>query len=136
MGETKNITTDFTRYVSLKMLIQFFEDNKTILVKVKQELVLFRSSSSLNAIFRDYATEIRLETTSIHSRVAHLTVHDAYRLNNYYKIERESSVPILGCYENLTLPQTNQLAWADKTANQLAGKTTMRYFGFPNVQKV
>lgn len=122
-GETKNVSTDFTLCVPLKMFMGFFEDYRRIVVNVKQELILLRSSSDLNAIYSDDATEIKLEITSIHWRVPHLTVTDAYKLKILKMIERDSPVHVpfrsWEVYEFPTLPQTKQLSWTVKTANQL-----------------
>lgn len=47
----KSTTTDFVFCIPLKLLLGFAEQYKRIILNVKQELILIRSSSDNNAVF-------------------------------------------------------------------------------------
>lgn len=66
-GETKTVSiSDFILCVRLKMLMGLFEDYKRITVNVKQDLILLRLLSDLNAIYSEDAINIKLEITTTH----------------------------------------------------------------------
>lgn len=94
-GQTLELTpsgnktsVEFTFSVPLKMLMGFAEDYKRIVVNVKQELILLRSATDMNANTVDEdTTEVKLEITGLYWRVPHITVFDAYRLKLLKMVE-------------------------------------------------
>lgn len=114
----------FTVSIPLKMLMGFFEDYRKIVVNVKQELILLRSASDLNAVYSDdNNATVDLKISSICWKVPHLTVSDTLRMKILKMIERDTPVHVpfrsWEYHEFPTLPQTTQISWTIKTANQL-----------------
>lgn len=122
-GESKEIKS-FSFSVPLRLLLGFAEDYKRIIVNVKQELILLRSASDLNALYcdEDGATS-SLKITNIYWRVPHITVSDSLRLKLLKMVEKDASVHIpfrsWELHEFPQLPKTTLQSWTIKTSSQL-----------------
>lgn len=112
----------------LRMLLGFAEDYKRILINVKQELVLLRSSTDYDAIVApDGATKENLDWKLIIDkivwRVPHLRLADQHRLSLLKQLnsDREIILPFRSweMHEYPTLPCTQRHTWNIKTSNQL-----------------
>lgn len=125
LGVGKSLeTTEFAFSVPLRLLLGFAEDYKRILVNVKQELILLRSASDLNAITStDAPTSCDIEITSLYWRLPHVSVVDTFRLKLLKMIEKDTPVQIpfrsWELHEYPSLPQTTRQSWTVKTTSQL-----------------
>lgn len=125
LGAGKKLKTkEFTFSVPLKLLLGFAEDYKRILINVKQELILLRSASDLNAITAaDDATSCSLDITSLYWRMPHVSVTDTFRLKLLRMIEKDTPIQIpfrsWELHEYPSLPQTTRQSWTIKTTSQL-----------------
>lgn len=125
LGAGKHFKTkEFTFSVPLRLLLGFAEDYKRILVNVKQELILLRSASDLNAIKAAAdASSFNLEISSFYWRMPHVSVADTFRLKLLRMIEKDTPIQIpfrsWELHEYPSLPQTNRQSWTVKTTSQL-----------------
>lgn len=112
----------------LRMLLGFAEDYRRILINVRQELVLLRSSTDYDAIVApDGATKDNLEwklfIDKIVWRVPHLRLADQHRLSLLKQLnsDREIILPFRSweMHEYPSLPCTQRHTWNIKTSNQL-----------------
>lgn len=121
-GETLE-SEDFSFNVPLKLLLGFAEDFKRIIINVKQELILLRSASDLNAIISDGASTVELNISSICWRIPHITLADIDRLKLYRTVENDTPLHIpfrsWELHEYPTLPQTSLQSWTIKTSSEL-----------------
>lgn len=117
------VKKEFTYSVPLRLLLGFTEDYKRVLVNVKQELILLRSASDLDAITANDATSCSLEITSLYWRLPHVSVEDTFRLKLLRMIEKDTAVQIpfrsWELHEYPSLPKTTRQSWTVKTASQL-----------------
>src|SRR5436190_2744515 len=116
-------TTKFSFSVPLKLLLGFAEDYKKVVMNVKQELILLRSASDLNAIHSADANAVTLTITAVDWRVPHVTVSDVLRLRLLQLIEQDTKILVpfrsWELHEYPVLPTTNRQSWAIKTSSQL-----------------
>lgn len=121
-GKTEKIT-EFSFSVPLHMLLGFAEDYKRVIANVRQELILLRSSTDLNAVHSTNAAEVVLEITGVYWRVPHVTVSDPYRLKLLKMIEKDTKVHLpfrsWELHEYPSVPQTTLQSWTVKTSSQL-----------------
>ena len=119
-NKLKQSTFSFT--VPLRLLLGFAEDYKHVIVNVKQELILLRSASNLNAIVGD-VDNLSLTISSVCWRVPHVTVSDTQRLKILRTIENDTPLHIpfrsWELHEYTTLPTTALQSWTTKTSSQL-----------------
>lgn len=115
----------FSFSVPLRLLLGFAEDYRRVVVNVKQELVLLRSSNDLNAITCEDATAlININITNVTWRVPHVTVGDQYRLNLLRMVEKDTAIHVpfrtWEMHEYPLLPaQTTIQSWTVKTSSQM-----------------
>lgn len=132
-------TGSFNVCVPLKYLLGFAEDFNRILLNVRQELVLIRSNSDLNAVYStDPEEEIKVEIEKIVWKVPHINVDDAERLNliNFVSSGAELDIPFRSweLHEFPLLQKTQQHTWTVKSTSQLE-KPRYIIFGFQTDKK-
>ena len=122
VGNTETAAS-FTYSIPLKLLLGFAEDYRKIVMNVKQELILLRSASDLNAIHSADATEVTLTITEVYWRVPHITVSDTLRLKLLRLVERDTRIHVpfrsWELHEYPVLPMTDRQSWTVKTSAQL-----------------
>ncbi len=122
-GTSKEIK-QFSFSIPLRLLLGVAEDYKRIIVNVKQELILLRSASDLNALVttEDNVT-FELKITNVYWRVPHITVSDSLRLKLLRMVEKDTPVQIpfrsWELHEFPQLPSTSLQSWTIKTSSQL-----------------
>lgn len=122
-GETKKCK-QFSFSIPLRLWLGSGEDYKKIILNVRQELVLRRSATDLNALFceEDGAT-CDLTITNIYWLVPHISVSDSHRLKLLRMVEKDIPVGISfrswELYEYPQLPETTLQSWTIKTSSQL-----------------
>lgn len=121
-GKTLDKVKEFTFSVPLRMLLGFAEDYKKVLVNVKQELILLRAATDLDAITSVDATSCTIDITSLYWRLPHVTVVDTFRLKLLRMVEKDTPVQIpfrsWELHEYPSLPQTTRQSWTVKTTSQ------------------
>lgn len=115
---------NFNVCVPLSMLSGFFEDFKKIILNLRQELVLIRSSSDANAIINTSATEKnKIELNKVHWKIPHISVADAERLQLMKYMEKSQELEVAfrswELHEYPLLQKTQHHSWPIKTASQL-----------------
>lgn len=121
-GESKEIS-EFSFSIPLRLLLGFAEDYRRIIVNVKQELVLLRSATDVNAVVSSDAHEVVVEIQNVHWRVPHVTVSDGLRLKLLRMVEKDATIGIpfrnWELHEYPKLPETTLQSWTIKTSSQL-----------------
>lgn len=115
---------EFNVWIPLSMLLGFAEDFKKIIINIRQELILIRSSSDLNAITSGNITENpKIVLKRIQWRVPHIALSDVEKLKLYNQIENRADLNIpFRCWELHEMPQvpqTDRHSWTIKSSNQL-----------------
>lgn len=114
--------------IPLKLLLGFAEDYQRIIMNVKQELVLLRSSSDSDLIFGgDDASEATLDWKCVLSkivwRVPHVRLADQYRITLLKELnsDRDIVLPFRSweMQEHPVMPTSQRQSWTIKTSNQL-----------------
>jgi hypothetical protein len=125
---TPSDTGYFDFCVPLWMLLGFTEDYRRILINVKHELVLLRSSTNNDLIVAPQGTtsdnlEWKIILDKIVWRVPHLKLADEHRLTLLKQLnsDREIVLPFRSweMYEFPSLPTTQRHSWSIKTSTQL-----------------
>lgn len=123
---SKNILIDakgnFNVCIPLKMLLGFAEDFKKIILNIKQELVLIRSNTDLDALI--IGTEaVNIKIDKIQWKVPHISVGLAEQLRLTKYLDKNVEMPIAfrswELHEYPSLSQSSQHTWVVKTATQL-----------------
>ncbi|XP_073989158.1 uncharacterized protein [Rhodnius prolixus] len=115
----------FNVCLPLCYLLNFFEDYKKILVNVKQELILKRSRSDVDALVGDPITakDCTIKLEKVIWNIPHVKLSDSAKLQIYKIIESAQPLPLAfrssELHEYPNLPSTNKLSWHVKTSNQL-----------------
>src|SRR5436190_4010313 len=103
--------------VPLRMLLGFAEDYDRIIMNVKQELVLLRSSTDTDLIVAPPTTtndklEWKLDLTKICWRVPHVRLADEYRIKFLKQLDSDKEIKLWfrnwEMHEYPNLPQTNR----------------------------
>lgn len=115
---------NFNVCIPLRLLLGFGEDFKKIIVNTRQELVLVRSNSDLNAVVTTVAQEKpQITLNKIIWKVPHISLSDTQKLKFLQYIERGRDLPIaFRCWELHEYPllqQTMMHTWSVKAASQL-----------------
>lgn len=123
-GTNSKKTTNFVYSIPLRLLLGFAEDYRRVIVNSKQELILLRSSTDLNAVNAAEAGNLTLEISKIYWRVPHVTVNDSEKLRLYKYIQKDPHIHIpfrqWEMHEYANLPTTSDtLSWPIRTTNQL-----------------
>lgn len=117
---------NFNVCIPLKMLLGFAEDYRKIILNVKQELVLIRNNSDIDALIDSSgtSTEIaKVQIDKLYWKVPHVNVSIAQQLilTKYMDKNIEIQIPFRSweIHEYPVLPTTTRHSWAVKTATQL-----------------
>lgn len=122
-SETLDIDKDgvFSVCLPLDILLGFCEDYRKILINLKQELVLIRSSTDLNSVKASNDVQIKLD--KVVWRVPHVRVSDHQRLRLLKMVNKNQTVRMAfrswDLYEYPALPSAQQESWAVKTSANL-----------------
>lgn len=124
----------FNVCIPLRMVMGFAEDFRKILLNVKQELILIRSSTDTNAIMNTVRNEdVSLVLDQVSWKIPHISVADAERLKLLRYLQKSVTMEIafrsweLHEYPLLNKSQTH--TWAIKAVSQLE-KPRFIIFGF------
>lgn len=114
----------FNVCLPLKVLLGFCEDFKKILVNIRQELVLIRSPTDVNAVISTKTNEkVKIELNKILWKIPHVQVSDVEKLRMLKYIENGRNLEIAfrswELHEYPVLQQTQRHTWNIKTTNQL-----------------
>ena len=114
----------FNVCIPLKMLMGFFEDYKKIILNMKQELVLIRSSSDLDAVSSvDDTEKPKINIDKLYWRVPHVSVGIPQQLALTKILDKniEILLPFRSweLVEYPTLSQTTRHTWPVKTTTKL-----------------
>lgn len=117
---------NFNVYIPLKILLGFCEDFRKILINIRQELVLIRSSSDLNAIHsskQDDDKTTKIELQKVLWKMPHVKVSDAEKLRLLTFLDSGEDLQLaFRSWELNELPvlqQTMKHTWNVKSTNQL-----------------
>lgn len=125
---TPDPSGNFDFYIPLKLLLGFAEDYRRIIINVKQELILLRSSNDKDIIKAAAATteatlDWNITLDKIVWRVPHVRLNDEHRITLLRKLksDREIVVPFRSWefHEYPTLPSTQRHTWTVKTSTHL-----------------
>lgn len=144
MGTVKSDITvnngNFSACIPLKILMGFFEDFKKIIINIRQELVLIRSSTDLNAIrsSKDDEKTAKVELQKVLWKMPHIKVSDVEKLRilKFLDSGRDLEVAFRSweLHEFPLLQQTMRHTWNIKTTNQLE-KPRYVIVGFQTARK-
>jgi len=113
--------TTFSFCIPLKLLIGFAEDFKEILLNVKQELVLIRSSSDKNAIIQAAPAlhDVKFSINKIIWKMPYVKIDDEIKLSLLKLVEKDQPLRIAfrrwQIHEYPVLPETTSQTWTVKT---------------------
>lgn len=119
--DTLGDKTSFSFCIPLKLLLGFAEDFKEILLNVKQELVLLRSSSDKNAILQNAPAlqSVKFNIDKIVWKVPYVKIDDEIKLSLLKLVEKDHPLRIAfrrwQIHEYPVLPTTNTQTWTVKT---------------------
>lgn len=125
---TPNVNGYFDFCVPLRLLLGFAEDYRRIIINVKQELVLLRTSSDINIICAPTGSttanlEWRLSLDKVVWKVPHVRLADEQRLTLLKQLnsDRDIVIPFRSweMHEYPVLPTTTRQSWTIKTSSQL-----------------
>lgn len=114
--------------VPLRMLLGFAEDYQRIIMNVKQELVLLRSSTNYDIIaastgVTESTLDWKLTLSKVVWRVPHVRLADQHRITLLKQLnsDRDIVLPFRSweMHEYPNMPATQRHLWAIKTSNQL-----------------
>jgi hypothetical protein len=125
----------FNVCIPLKSLLGFAEDYNKIILNVKQELILIRSRTDLNAVFGEAKStgtgttatttepSVNINIKKIQWRVPYVFPSDEEKLSLLKVIEKNQSIYMnfrtWELYEYPLLPQSSRQTWNVKTTTQL-----------------
>ena len=134
LSNDHKITNDqgyFDVFIPLSMILGFAEDYKKILVNVKLELILRRSSDDLNAVIQEGTVangvttydKFKIELTKIEWLMPYVLVSDSHKISLFKFLEKNRPVTLSfrsrEFFEYPLLPVTPRHIWTIKTSNQL-----------------
>lgn len=125
--------------IPLKICLGFAEDFQKIILNIRQELVLVRGNSDVNAIINPVDNEtIKVKLHSVQWRVPHVSVADEERLDLLKNLKNNIELPIpfrsWELHEYPLLPESQTHTWNIKTSSQLE-KPRYIVFGFQTGRK-
>ena len=131
-------TSSMVFCIPLKLLFGFAEDYKRIILNVKQELVLIRSSTNTNAVYSASVDKYKLTLNKINWRIPYVHVSDDFRLQLLKIVDKNTPITLSfrswQLHEFPTVPETNKLTWTIKTSAQ-AEKPRYVILGFQTGRK-
>lgn len=117
--------SNFSYCIPLKLLLGFAEDFTHILLNVKQELVLLRSSNDKNVVYQPAASvhDFKLEITKIIWKVPYVRVEDEVKLSLLRITDSDQLLNIAfrrwQLFEHPSLPASKFQTWTVKTSSML-----------------
>lgn len=136
LQNSKLISADghFNSCIPLKLLMGVFEDFQKVIINMRQELVLIRSSTDNNAVITTVAGEKpKIRIDKLAWKIEHIRVDDETKLKLVSQVERGIFLPIgfrsWELHELPTLMQTTQQSWSVKSVGQIE-KPRFIIFGF------
>lgn len=137
VDELKN-KSKFCFCVPLKLLLGFAEDYNHILLNVKQELVLLRSSTDVNAVVQTTAHDFKIDISKIVWKIPYIRVDDEIKLSLMKIVERDQPLTIpfrrWQIHEYPSLPTSQFQTWTVKTSSMME-KPRYVIFGFQTDRK-
>ncbi|KAJ8981589.1 hypothetical protein NQ317_002617 [Molorchus minor] len=126
-NDTKIISDDdgnFNVSIPLKFLAGFFEDFQKIIVNMKQELVLIRSSNDLDCIYSNDLNELpKITITKLFWKVPHVSVSMVDQLRLTKLLNKNVELPIRfrswELIEYPALPHSTNHTWHVKTSTKV-----------------
>lgn len=119
----KNNDGKFCILLPLNKLLGFAEDYRKIIINCKHELILNRSSTSLNGVVTDKDDSVQVNIRKVQWRMPHVKVSDQQKLALLKHLEKDKPLQIAfrnwDLYEYPLLPKTTKHSWSVKTASQL-----------------
>ncbi|KAK9758995.1 hypothetical protein QE152_g335 [Popillia japonica] len=131
----------FNACIPLSHLLGAMEDYQKVILNVRQELVLIRSNSDINAVINNPITgtdKPKIQINKILWKVPHIIVSDAQKLKFLEYIDKSNNIQVaFRSWELQELPlvqQTTRHTWAIKTTSHVE---TPRFiiFGFQTDRK-
>jgi len=126
--QTPNPLGYFEFLIPLRMILGFAEDYERIIMNVKQELVLLRSSTDHDLIIAPAGTTLKdmdwkLDLQRVVWRVPHVRLADEHRLSLLKQLnsDRDIVIPFRNweTHEYPILPSNQRQSWSIKTSTQL-----------------
>lgn len=113
----------FSFCIPLEMWLGIMEDYKKVILNVRQELVLLRSSSDKNSIQSTTAGKVKIDITKIQWCVPYIHVSDSIRIDllNLSHNDKGIVIPFRSwqLHEFPSLPEATTQQWTVKTASQM-----------------
>lgn len=110
----------FSGEIPLRMCLGFCEDFRKILMNTRQELILLRSNTDVNAVKCDRSANIKISIDKIFWKIPHISVSDVERLKLLDTLERGKELDISfrsrEYHEYPLLPQSKHHNWSIKTS--------------------
>lgn len=115
------LKTNFSFCIPLKLLLGFIEDYDKILLNVKQELVLLRSSSDKNAIHQTISTDCEILIDKLTWKMPYVKVEDSVKLSLLKVINSDQPIRVpfrrWQLHEFPSLPSSQLQTWTVKTSS-------------------
>lgn len=121
----KALITDATYriFFPLRFVFGFCDDFNKIVMNSKNELILMRNRTDLNAYTSSKANVTTLKVTKIAWKMPHVTLSDRAKLTMLKTLDRNDSLPLAyrswELYELPKIPSTNRHSWTVKASNQV-----------------
>jgi hypothetical protein len=132
--------SDFVFCIPLNRLLSVFERFDKVLLNVKQELILLRSSNDEDALVTKVANknQFKVNVQKISWKVPYLRVDEVTKLRLLKTVNADKPLNIpfhkWELYENPTVPQSKRFMWTVKTASQ-SNKPRYAVIGFQTSRK-
>ncbi|XP_043465281.1 uncharacterized protein LOC122500425 [Leptopilina heterotoma] len=114
---------NFNIVIPLSLIFGFIEDYQKIIVNARQELILTRARSDVNAIMQTAEEKVKISITKIEWLLPNVRLSDARKFKLLKYIEKDPLIPInfraWELYEYPLLPTTANHVWTVKTSTQL-----------------
>ncbi|XP_043276002.1 uncharacterized protein [Venturia canescens] len=133
---------NFDLSIPLSLLLGFAEDYHRIVINAKQELILTRSNSDMNAVLQTpgeaVAEQFKISLLKIEWMIPHIRVSDQRKVQLLNYIAKDPSIAMSfrtwELYEYPLLPVTSKHVWVVKTSTQLE-KPRYVILGFQTARK-
>lgn len=107
----------------LNKLLGFAEDYRKIIINCKHELILNRTSTSLNSVVTEKDDSVTVSLQKVQWRMPHIKVSDQQKLTLIKHLEKDKPIQIAyrnwDLYEYPLLPKSTKHTWSVKTTSQL-----------------
>lgn len=128
---------NFSVCIPLKVLLGFAEDYKKIILNTRQELVLVRGNSDVNATITSNNNEnAKVKLNKIQWRIPHVSVSDSVQLQLLKYMEKDLTIAYRTweLHEYPLLPEAMKHNWTVKTSSPLE-RPRYVIFGFQSSRK-